>query len=58
MKAFSTMFKTELKLSLRGMDMLIFAVCMPVVVIVILGILYGVNAGMKMTMYGGKFLSS
>ena len=35
------MFKTELKLSLRGMDMFIFAICMPVVVIVILGIIFG-----------------
>ena len=41
MKAFKTIFKTELKLSLRGMDMLIFAICMPVVVFVILGIIYG-----------------
>jgi ABC-2 type transport system permease protein len=41
MKAFRTMFKTELKLSLRGMDMFIFAICMPVVVIVILGIIFG-----------------
>ncbi len=41
MKAFKTMFKTELKLSLRGMDMVIFAICMPLVILVILGILYG-----------------
>ncbi|MHC1723833.1 MAG: ABC transporter permease [Aminipila sp.] len=41
MKTFSTILKTELKLSLRGMDMFIFALCMPVVVIVILGIIYG-----------------
>lgn len=41
MKAFRTMLATELKLSLRGMDMFIFAICMPVVVLVILGILYG-----------------
>ncbi len=41
MKTFSTMLKTELKLSLRGMDMLIFAICMPLVVLVILGIIYG-----------------
>lgn len=40
MKAFRTMLDTELKLSLRGMDMLIFALCMPVVVMAILGILY------------------
>ncbi|MFZ5353249.1 MAG: ABC transporter permease [Bacillota bacterium] len=41
MKAFSTMVKTELKLSLRGMDMLIFAVAMPVIVVIILGIIFG-----------------
>jgi len=41
MKAFRTMFKTELKLSLRGMDMLIFAICMPIIMVVILGIIYG-----------------
>lgn len=41
MKSFRTMFKTELKLSLRGMDMFIFAICMPVVMVVILGIIYG-----------------
>lgn len=41
MRVFKAMLKTEIKLSLRGMDMLIFAICMPVVVIVILGIIYG-----------------
>jgi ABC-2 type transport system permease protein len=41
MKAFKTMLKTELKLSLRGMDMLIFALCIPLVVLVILGVIYG-----------------
>lgn len=41
MKTFRTMLKTELKLSLRGMDMFIFAICMPLVVLVILGIIYG-----------------
>lgn len=41
MKTFKTMLKTELKLSLRGMDMFIFAICVPVVVLVILGIIYG-----------------
>lgn len=35
------MLKTELKLSFRGMDMIIFAVCMPVVVVILLGIIYG-----------------
>ncbi|GAA0778070.1 ABC transporter permease [Clostridium subterminale] len=41
MKAFRTMLKTELKLSLRGMDMFIFAICMPIVVTILLGIIYG-----------------
>ena len=41
MKVFKSMLKTELKLSLRGMDMVIFAICMPVVVTIILGIIYG-----------------
>lgn len=41
MRTFRTMLKTELKLSLRGMDMFIFAICVPIVVLVILGILYG-----------------
>jgi ABC-2 type transport system permease protein len=41
MRAFKAMLKTELKLSLRGMDMFIFAICMPVLITVILGVIYG-----------------
>lgn len=41
MKAFRTMLKIETKLSLRGIDMLIFAICMPVVILILLGIIYG-----------------
>lgn len=41
MQAFKAMFKTECKLSLRGMDMFIFAICIPVVVVVILGLIFG-----------------
>lgn len=41
MKTFRTMLKTELKLSLRGMDMLIFAILMPLAVMVLLGVIYG-----------------
>lgn len=41
MKAYKAMLKTELILSLRGMDMVIFAICMPVVIMAILGIIYG-----------------
>ena len=40
MKTFKTMLKTELKLSLRGMDMFIFAICVPLVVLIIIGILF------------------
>jgi len=40
MRAFRVMLKTELKLSVRGMDMIIFAICMPAVMIVILGIVF------------------
>ena len=40
MKAFKTMLKTELKLSLRGMDMFIFAICMPLIVIFIVCLIY------------------
>lgn len=41
MKAFKTHLKIEGKLSLRGMDMIIFAICMPVVVVFILGAVFG-----------------
>lgn len=41
MNKFFTMLKTELRLSVRGMDMIIFALCMPVLAVVILGIIYG-----------------
>jgi len=41
MKAFKTLFKIESKLSLRGIDMFIFAICMPVVIVFILGIVFG-----------------
>ncbi len=41
MKRFLIYLKTELKLSLRDMNMPIFAVIMPLVIFVILGIIYG-----------------
>lgn len=41
MKRFLTFLKTELKLSLRDMNMLIFAVIMPLIIFIILGIIYG-----------------
>lgn len=43
MKAFKTMLKIESKLSLRGYDMLIFAIGMPLVMTIIIGIIYGTN---------------
>ena len=41
MKRFFTYLKTELKLSLRDMNMPIFAVMMPLVIFILLGIIYG-----------------
>ena len=41
MKCFFTFLKTELKLSLRDMNMVSFSVIMPLVIFIILGIVYG-----------------
>ena len=41
MKLFFTYLKSELKLSVRDMNMVIFAVIMPLVIFIILGIIYG-----------------
>ncbi len=41
MRAFRTMLATEMKLALRGMDMVIFGIIMPLIVMIILGIVYG-----------------
>lgn len=41
MRRFFTLLKTEMKLNIRDMNMVIFAVGMPVVILVILGIIYG-----------------
>lgn len=41
MKRFFTFLKMELKLSVRDMNMPIFAVIMPLVIFVILGVIYG-----------------
>lgn len=51
MNKFFTMLKTELKLSFRGMDMVIFALCMPVVVAVILGVIYGAKTAASEVKY-------
>lgn len=44
MRVFKILFKTECRLSLRGMDMFIFAICMPVIVVIILGAVFGNKA--------------
>ena len=41
MKAFSTLFRVEFRLSLRDMNMPIFAVIMPVVVMLVVGMIFG-----------------
>lgn len=41
MKTFQTMLKTELKLSIRDMNMIIFAIIMPLIIVIILGVIYG-----------------
>lgn len=41
MKTFRTLLKNELRLNVRDMNMVIFAVIMPVIVLVILGFIYG-----------------
>lgn len=41
MRRFFILLKTEMKLNIRDMNMVIFAVGMPVVILVILGIIYG-----------------
>lgn len=40
MKSFVTLFKNELKLNIRNMNMVIFAIIMPIVILVILGFIY------------------
>ena len=41
MKSFRTLLKNELKLNIRNMNMVIFAIIMPLIVLVILGFIYG-----------------
>ena len=41
MKSFVTLLKNELKLNIRNMNMVIFAVIIPLVVLIILGFIYG-----------------
>lgn len=44
MNTFCTLLKNELKLNIRNMNMVIFAIILPLVVLVILGFLYGTNS--------------
>ena len=41
MKSFRILLKNELKLNIRNMNMVIFAVIMPLIVLIILGFIYG-----------------
>ena len=43
MRSFAVLLKNELKLNIRNMNMVIFAVILPLVVLVILGFLYGTS---------------
>lgn len=51
MKSFGVLLKNELKLNIRSMDMVIFAVIMPLVTLVILGIIYGTKPAADDTVY-------
>ena len=51
MKAYKTLLKNELKMSFRGMDMIIFAIVMPIVVLIILGVVFG----KKPAFYGAEY---
>ena len=41
MKGFFSLLKNEMKLSIRDMNMLIFAIAMPLVILIVLGVIYG-----------------
>lgn len=51
MKSFGTLLKNELKLNIRNMNMVIFAVIMPLVVLTILGFIYGTKPAADDTAY-------
>lgn len=51
MKRFFIFLKTELKLSIRDMNMVIFAVLMPLAILVILGIIYGTRPAFEGASY-------
>ena len=41
MKSFRILFKNEWKLNIRNMNMVVFAIIMPLIVLLILGFVYG-----------------
>lgn len=51
MKSFVILLKNELKLNIRNMNMVIFAVIMPLIVLVILGFIYGTKPAAEGTAY-------
>ena len=51
MKSFRILLKNELKLNIRNMNMVIFAVIMPLVVLVILGFIYGTKLAAENVTY-------
>lgn len=51
MKRFFIFLKTELKLSIRDMNMVIFAVLMPLAIFIILGIIYGAQPAFEGASY-------
>lgn len=58
MNTFGKLFKNELKLNIRNMNMVIFAVIMPIVILVILGFIYGTkpaSAGVSYTFMEQSF---
>ena len=55
MRAFPTLLRTELRLALRSMDMILFAVLMPVIVLVVVGMIY--NDGDMVGSTFGAFLA-
>lgn len=58
MRSFGILLKNEWKLSVRNMNMVIFAVLLPLVVLIILGMIYGAEPafpGRRLYVYGQSF---
>lgn len=51
MKTFGVLLKNELKLNIRNMNMVIFAIIMPLVVLTILGFIYGTKSAADSAAY-------